>query len=62
MDDQGDGEANINLGEPNDSINSDGDSSLDETVEISDETKWKCENCRLLNPEQVLYATDYLPF
>ena len=55
MEDTEDGQMQIDLTKANDTIEiSDSDSSLDGTTETSDDTKWKCENCKLLNPEQVI--------
>ena len=52
MENDGD-ETHIDLTKGNDTIVSISDNSDSETTEISDDTKWKCENCQLLNPEQV---------
>ena len=58
MEDEGDGDIKIDQTKGNDTIEiSDSDSSLDGNAEISDDTKWKCENCQLLNPEQVMYIS-----
>ena len=53
MEHRGDEETHIDLTKGNDTIVSISDNSDSETTEISDDTKWKCENCQLLNPEQV---------
>ena len=53
MENDRDEETHIDLTKGNDTILSISDNSDSETTEISDDTKWKCENCQLLNPEQV---------
>ena len=57
MERDGDEETHIDLTKGNDTILSISDNSDSETTEISDDTKWKCENCQLLNPEQVRIFT-----
>ena len=59
MEHRGDEETYIDLTKGNDTIVSISDNSDSETTEISDDTKWKCENCQLLNPEQVWVFTGH---
>ena len=59
MEYDGNEETHIDLTKGNDTIVSISDTSDSETTETSDDTKWKCENCQLLNPEQVCIL--YIP-